>query len=217
MSVELRQVANGFAYRVTKFSGYDVNGYCFHITSYDQSQPKRKITCSGVFTPRLDEVEYYGRIKEIYELIFHGSKSLTPVIFKYHWFDIEVTRWTHSNLGLVKMRQDSTLPGADVYIVAQQATQVYYLPYACQTKEHLKGWDVVCKISPHDKLPIPNDEDYNLNPDTYDKEFFQKDGLEGRFDKDLIETIRMEVDIEMVVHEEDDEVQNENDFRWCSL
>ena len=29
MSAELRQVANGFAYRVRKFSGYDVNGYVF--------------------------------------------------------------------------------------------------------------------------------------------------------------------------------------------
>jgi hypothetical protein len=123
-----------------------------------------------------------------------------------------VTRWTHSNLGLVKIRQDSTLAGDDVYIVAQQATQVYYLPYACQTKEHLKGWDVVYKVSPHGKLPVPNDEDYNLDPDTYDGEFFQEDGLEGRFEIDLIEAIRMEVDIEMVVDEEDDEVQNENDL-----
>jgi hypothetical protein len=71
------------------------------------------------------------------------------VIFKYHWFDPQVTRRTHSNLGIVEIRQDSTLPGDDVYIVAQQATQVYYLPYACQTKEQLKGWDVVYKVSPH--------------------------------------------------------------------
>jgi hypothetical protein len=27
--------------------------------------------------PSLDEVEYFGRIEEIYELIFHGSKPLT--------------------------------------------------------------------------------------------------------------------------------------------
>jgi hypothetical protein len=69
----------------------------------------------------------------------------------------------------------------------------------------------VYKVSPHDKLPIPNDEDYNLDPDTYDGEFFQEDGLEGRFEIDLIEAIGMEVDIKMVVDEEDDEVQNEND------
>jgi hypothetical protein len=40
-------------------------------------------------------------------------------------------------------------------------------------------------ISPHAKLPVPNDEDYNLDPDTYDGEFFQEDGLEGRFEIDL--------------------------------
>jgi hypothetical protein len=85
------------------------------------------------------------------------------VIFKCHWFDPQVMRRTHSNLGIVEIRQDSTLPGDNVYIVAQPATQVYYLPYACQTKEHLKGWDVVYKVSPHGKLPVPNDEDYNLD------------------------------------------------------
>jgi hypothetical protein len=89
---------------------------------------------------------------------------------------------------------------------------VYYLPYACQTKEHLKGWDVVHKVSPHGKVPVPNNEDYNLHPDTYDREFFEEDGLEGRFEINLAEAIEMEVDIEMVVDEKDDEVQNGNDL-----
>jgi hypothetical protein len=211
MSAELRQVANDFAYRVKKYSGYDVNGYRFRTTNYDQSRPNRK-TCSGVFTPGLDDVDYFGRIEEIYELNFYGSKALTPVIFKCHWFDPQVMRQTHSNLGIVEIRQDSTLPGDNVYIMAQQATQVYYLPYACQTKEHLKGWDVVYKVSPHRRLPVPNDEDYNLDPDTYDGEFFQEDGLEGRFEIDLTEAIGIDVDIEKVVNEEDDEVQNDNDL-----
>jgi carbohydrate-binding DOMON domain-containing protein len=39
MSVELRQVANDFAYRVKKYSGYDVNGYRFRTINYDQSWP----------------------------------------------------------------------------------------------------------------------------------------------------------------------------------
>jgi hypothetical protein len=130
MSAELRQVANDFAYRIKKYSGYDVNGYRFRTTNYDKSRPNQKTTCSGVFKPGLDDVDYFGRIEEIYELNFYGSKPLTPVIFKCHWFDPQVTRQTHSNLGIVEIRQDSTLPGDDVYIVAQQATQVYYLPYA---------------------------------------------------------------------------------------
>jgi hypothetical protein len=104
MSVELRQVANGFSYRVRKFSGYITNGYRFRTTSYDQSWPNKKITCFGVFMPGFDEVEYYGRIEEIYELNFYGSKPFTLLIFKCQWFDPEVTRQTHSNLGLVKIR-----------------------------------------------------------------------------------------------------------------
>jgi hypothetical protein len=180
MSAELRQVANDFAYRVKKYSRYDVNVYRFRTTNYDKSRPNRKTTCSRVFTPGLDDVDYFGQIEEIYELNFYGSKPLTLVILKYHWFDPQVMRRTHSNLGIVEIRQDSTLLGDDVYIMAQQATQVYYLPYACQTKEHLKGWDVLYKVSPHKRLHVPNDEDYNLDLDTYDGEFFQEDGLEGR-------------------------------------
>jgi hypothetical protein len=70
----------------------------------------------------------------------------------------------------------------------------------------------VYKVSPHDRLPVPNDEDYNLDPDTYDGEFFQEDGLEGLFEIDLTEAIGMDIDIEMVVDDEDDGVQNENDL-----
>ena len=84
-----------------------------------------------------------------------------------------------------------------MYIVAQQAIQVYYLSYPCQTDQCLQGWDVVYKVSPHDKLPIPNNEDYNN-----DREFFQEEGLEGNFQIDLSDVIGMEVDNERVVDEE---------------
>jgi hypothetical protein len=84
MSAELRQVANDFAYRVKKYSRYDINGYRFGTTSYDQSQPSRKTMCSEVFTPDLVKVNCFGQIEEIYELNFHGSKPITPVIFKCH-------------------------------------------------------------------------------------------------------------------------------------
>jgi hypothetical protein len=70
----------------------------------------------------------------------------------------------------------------------------------------------VYKVSPHDKLPVTNNEDYNLDLDTYDGEFFQEVGLEGRFEIDLAKAIRMEVDIEMIVDEEEEDVQNENDL-----
>jgi len=104
-------------------------------------------------------------------------------------------------------------PGDDVYVVAQQATQVYYLSYPCQTDNRLKGWDIVYKVSPHGKLPVPNNEDYNIDPNTYAVEFFQEDGLQGSFQIDLTEAIRMEVDKESFVHEgAGDEVHNAKDL-----
>ena len=84
MSAELRQVANGFEFRVKSFSVYDVNGYRFHTTRHEQSRPNRRTTNTGVFTPGTDGLDYYGIIEEIYELMFHGCKPLNLVIFKCH-------------------------------------------------------------------------------------------------------------------------------------
>ena len=38
MSAELRQVANGYAYRVKSFGACDVNRYRFHTTRHEQSR-----------------------------------------------------------------------------------------------------------------------------------------------------------------------------------
>jgi len=210
MSAELRQVADGCAFRVKSFGAYDVNGYRFHTTRHDQRRPNRRTTNTGVFTPGDDGLEYYGKIEEIYELTFHGSHPLKPVIFKCHWFDPQAVR-RNPKIGLVKIQQSSVYPRDDVYIVAQQATQVYYLSYPCQTDERLIGWDVVYKVSPHGRLPVPNNEDYNIDPNTYDGEFFQEDGLEGRFEIELTED--EDVENEMLVDEDvGDVVENVNDL-----
>ena len=69
------------------------------------------------------------------------------------------------------------------------------------------------KVSPHGKVPIPNNEDYNIDPNTYDGEFFQEDGLEGHFEIDLTKDIEIEVHDDEMVDDEDagDEVRNAKD------
>ena len=65
------------------------------------------------------------------------------------------------------------------------------------------------KVSPHGKLPVPNNKDYNN-----DREFFQEEGLQGSFEIDLSDVIGMEVDNEREVDEEaGDEVQNIQDLQ----
>jgi hypothetical protein len=67
-------------------------------------------------------------------------------------------RW-NPNLGLVEIRQSTMYTGDDVYIMAQHATQVYYLSYPSKEDVRLQGWDVVYKVSPHSKLPALINED----------------------------------------------------------
>jgi hypothetical protein len=73
----------------------------------------------------------------------------------------------------------------------------------------------VHKVSPHGKLPHPNDDDYNLNPPTHDGEFYQQDkGLPGMLEIDLTGEIEMEEDEEWVVDEEAaDEVHDLRDLK----
>ena len=84
------------------------------------------------------------------------------------------------------------------------------------------------KVRPHSKLHVPIDVDYSINTNTNEVDFFQEDGLEGRFGIDLTDLIGMEVDneSETIVDEDDeDEIDNANDLQllerlqigddWC--
>src|SRR5215216_1991291 len=126
------------------------------------------------------DTEYYGRVEAIYELQFYGANPPNVVVFKCYWFQPKETRRTHEHIGLVEIKQCTHLDVPDVYITAQQATQVFYLPWACQSDPNLSGWDVVYEVPPHVRPPPPNEEDYepHINQDTYDEEeFFQETRL----------------------------------------
>ena len=176
MDAELRQVANGFDYKVRSFDKYNINGYHFRTFGKELSMPDLKTTNCSVSTISEGDTEYYGRVEAIYELLFYGENPPTVVVFKCYWFEPRETRRTHEHIGLVEINQNTHLDVPDVYITAQQATQVFYLPWACQTDPNLKGWDVVYEVPPHFRPPTLNEEDYepHINPDTYEGEFFQE-------------------------------------------
>jgi len=165
-----------------RYQKYDVNGYRFHTEFHQNNRPNAKTINTGVFTGGTDGVDYYGILEDVYELTFETNIKLKLVVFKCRWFDpIDGQRSTPS-IGLVEVRPSTTYCGADVYIVAHQAKQVYYLPYPCK-KEELLGWEVVFQVSPHGKLPRPNANDYlNIDPVTYEGIFYQEEENFGGFD-----------------------------------
>ncbi|KAK1651012.1 hypothetical protein QYE76_068817 [Lolium multiflorum] len=164
---------------VTKYEKYDVNGFRFH-TETNRANPKTINT--GVFTKGANNFDYYGRLQSVYELTFNRTNvQLNIVVFKCHWFDPIGGQRSDKSIGLVEVKPSTTYSGADVFIVAHQAKQVYYLPYPCQ-KAELKGWEVVFQVSPHGNLPIPSEDDYNnIDPVTYEGIFYQEEQDFGEY------------------------------------
>jgi hypothetical protein len=131
-----------------------------------------------VLTVGEDGVEYYGIIEEIIELCFGSTNPLKLVLFKCHWFHPISGVRRSPNILLVEIKKASVLPGNGPFIVAQQATQVYNVPYPCKSTRSLVDWNVVYKVPPHTKLPTPSDEDYNIDPNTNVEDFFKKMGCQ---------------------------------------
>ena len=175
-----------------KYEKYDVNGFRFHTEYHQNSRPNAKTVNTGVFTRGSrgadggDYVDYYGRLQKVYELTFNRTNvELKLVVFQCHWFDPRTGphggQRSDPSIGLVEVKPSTTYTGADVFVVAHQAKQVYYLPYPCQ-KENLKGWEVVFRVSPHGKLPMPSADDYNnIDPKTYEGTFYQEQEDFGDF------------------------------------
>jgi hypothetical protein len=213
MADELRWVSQGFNSKVVRYDKYDVNGFRFHTERHQNSRPNAKTVNTGVFTGGQDSTEYYGRLQDVYEVTFDkGIHNLTLVMFRCHWFDPENGLRTNPSIGLVEVMPSTTYRGSDVFVVANQATQVYYLPYPCQNEE-LKGWEVVFKVSPHGKLPMPNEDDYNnINPITYEGDFYQEEEDGGDFDVEMVDLEELEDDAQI----QGDTVVNIKDIEMLS-
>jgi hypothetical protein len=108
MDPELRQVSIGCELRIASYGGYDVNGYCFHTKSHEQSRANRRTTNSGVCSTGTGGKDYYGIVEEICQLTFPGCKPLKPILFKCHWFDPDQTQET-KDVGPVEIRQSSVM------------------------------------------------------------------------------------------------------------
>ena len=182
MTDELKCVSQGFNHDVMKYEKYDVNGFRFHTETQQKGHANPIKVNTGVFTRGADDLDYYGRLENVYELTFNRMNvQLNLVVFKCHWFDPKDGQRSTPSIGLVEVRPSTTYSRADVFVVAHQADQVYYLPYPCQ-KAELKGWEVVFQVSPHDNLPIPSEDDYNnIDPVTYEGIFYQEQEDFGDF------------------------------------
>ncbi|GJW64754.1 Myc-type, basic helix-loop-helix domain-containing protein [Tanacetum coccineum] len=101
--------------------------------------------CSGVSTPGLDGEMYYGQLGEILELTYIGHRKV--VLFRCKWFDTikpknHTTRNRRSYIGqgIHHILTDREFHKNNQYILATQATQVFYLEDLARQP---RGWKVV--------------------------------------------------------------------------
>ncbi|KAL8551149.1 hypothetical protein ACS0TY_000292 [Phlomoides rotata] len=74
-----------------------------------------------------NDSDYYGVLEEVVELEYTGFHGSNVVLFKYRWFEnSEQGTRIHPTFKLVEVKQRQKLGGYGPFVLAIQATQVYY-------------------------------------------------------------------------------------------
>jgi hypothetical protein len=129
-------------------------------------------------------------------------------LFRCIWFDITNGIRKDSKHGIVEVKHTSRLKGFELFVLACQAIQVVYIPYASDTTTRCPWW-VAMKTSPKGKFRVDDGADDLL-------EFYQ----EERTDNPILESNDEVFDWENVIINVDEfdlvddttppEVNNEN-------
>ena len=120
-----------------------INGYKFETIDRERH---RKTQNSGIMI-EADGLEYFGKLKAIYELNYHGSYKV--ILFHCDWVDIHRSLKRSPSGGVCvnfsKLMHTSRNLRDDPFIFSSQAKQVFYIE-----DEIRKGWLHVVKTKPRD-------------------------------------------------------------------
>ena len=87
---------------------------------------------------REGEIDWYRVIKEIHELEYVGEPTKTVVLFNYEWYNPTRLTRTHkyNRYKIIEVNHAKRYGRYDPFIIAQNARQVYYLPYPGKCKSN---------------------------------------------------------------------------------
>ena len=135
----------GPSQKCTTWPGYFINGYNFHTVAHGKDKATMN---SGVCVQGENSGEtctdFYGLLQDIVQLEYQGPVWYRIVLFDCKWFDpINGTR-VHEKYKLVDVNRKRFYTKYDPFILAQQASQVYYVHYPSVRKD-MVDWLAVCK------------------------------------------------------------------------
>lgn len=141
-SPELLSLACGPSSSASTYPACIVNGVKFLVHERDKLHTTQS---SGVSTPGPDGAMYYGQLEEILELTYMGNRKV--VLFRCIWFDTRNptnptprSRRSYIEHGIHHILTERDAYRNQQYILATQATQVFYLEDPARRPPH---WKVV--------------------------------------------------------------------------
>ena len=141
----ISDVAKGPLRTIKSYPVYFINGFKYRTQSHGNN---RATTNSGVCI-KGELMDYYGKITEILEIEYPALPIKHCVLFKCEWFGPtpNVGIKVNCTYNLVEINQRRRLANFEPFVLAMQATQVYYLPFPSLRRD-IMDWLAVCKVKP---------------------------------------------------------------------
>ncbi|KAH0660953.1 hypothetical protein KY289_029701 [Solanum tuberosum] len=170
----MKDLAEGPLHKVQPFNGYVVNGYKFHTEEYGSNKSTMNSgICIKGSSHSANEIDYYGILTEILQLEYHALPFKRIVLFKCSWFDPTPKHGTrvHPQYNLVDVNRRRTFNKYEPFIMAVQASQVYFETYP-SVKRTQNDWLAVCQIKARSIVDVPNivEKPHTLNDLTFQKD-----------------------------------------------
>ena len=90
-----------------------------------------------------EEVDYYGILEEVIELVYHGPLEVyNTTLLKCNWIDSLSGLNVHEQYKLIEMNHSKKYPKYDPSVLSYQCSQVYYAPYPSLIRATVQWWAV---------------------------------------------------------------------------
>jgi len=179
----LLSIVHGPMVKVTCWPMYFCRGYIFH--TYDHGKNKKNanygVCVKGTTSSSSnEEADFYGILREIYELHYPGHVDLKVVVFKCDWYDSKVGRGIRRNKsGIIDINSKRHYEEYDPFVLASQAHQVCYVSYPRMTQPRKdQQWEATIMIQPRGKVLINKNLDFTAMQHDNDDSIIEVDSLQ---------------------------------------
>lgn len=178
----LQTLVHGPMVQVKCWPMYFCRGYIFH--TYDHGKDKKNanygVCVKGTSTGSSEEPDFYGVLREVFELRYPGSVDLKVVVFKCDWYDSTIGKGLRINKsGIIDINANRHYEKYDPFVLASQTDQVCYVPYPRMTRPKKdQQWEAAIMIHPRGKVLVNQSLEFTAMQHDKDDSIVQAESLD---------------------------------------